>query len=127
MEITFSRLSVYDVNKGAFDEYNNYWELPVSYPILHGNPDRLIEYWHPHWGSCSLMFFFKSEKATANTSIEFIDPTGASRGKMSLTLLTDQGYGSHYVDFDKLGMWKIKGTINGLVKTWDALDIIEVE
>lgn len=127
MEINFSKLSVYDVNKGAFDEYNNYWDLPVTYPILHGNPERPIEDWQHHWGKAHLYFVFTDTKPQANASIEFIDPSGASRGKRTMTLHANQGYGCDYTEFDKLGTWKIKGTLNGLVKTWDALIIVKVE
>lgn len=127
MEINFSKLSVYDINKGAFDEYENYYELPVTYPVLHGNPERPIEDWGHHWGKATLYFVFTGTQTEADTSIEFIDPDGMSRGKQTLTLYTDQGYGCSYVEFDKLGTWKIKGTLNGTVKTWDALIIVEID
>lgn len=121
MEINFSKLTVYP------DEYDVYWELPVTYPILFGRPERPIEDWHHHYGRAALYFVFKDTQATANTSIEFIDPDGASRGKYTKTLSTDQGYGCSYTDFDKVGVWKIKGTLNGMVKTWDALNIVEID
>jgi len=121
MEINFSKLSVYP------DEYNNYWELPVTYPILHGNPERPIEDWHHHWGRAVLYFVFTDAQAEADISVEFIDPSGTSRGKVTRTLHANQGYGCSNVDFDKLGTWKIKGTLNGMVKTWDALNIIPID
>lgn len=129
MEINFYKLSVYDINKGAFDEYSNYWELPVSYHILHGNPERPVEDWGHHWGSAILMFWYDGG-GTVDISTEFIDPSGASRGKRSSTKTsgpTGTGCSTAYVEFDKLGTWKIRGTLNGEVKTWDALIIVEID
>lgn len=125
MDIQFAKLYLY--KEGQSTDVTNYWELPYPIPVLYGDPDRPIEDWHHVWGFGALWFFFKDTKEQANVSVEFIDPDGVSRGKYTKTLSAEQAWSTHNVDFDKIGIWRLRGTLNGITETWDALDVSDVE
>ncbi len=109
LEIEFDSLYVYKEGQGI-DYYES--DLPVDVEA-------------EDWGNAHLFFHFRAQQETADTFIEFLDPDGISRGKYSKILQTDQGYGCLYVNFDKPGLWRIRGALNGLIQTWDALIVAE--
>lgn len=126
MEIQFSKLYIY--KEGASTEIKDYWKLPYDIYVLYGDPERPIEDWHHAFGYGALWFIFDGE---ATVTVEFIDPDGLSRGKSTRTLTSSPGvkvgWSTVQIDFDKVGIWKLKGTASGVTETWDALNVLDVE
>jgi len=126
MEIQFSHLYIY--KEGASIEIRDYWMLPYDIYVLYGHLERPIEEWHHAFGDGALWYVFVGE---ATVTTEFIDPDGLSRGKSTRTITSSSGvkvsWSTKYVDFDKVGIWKLRGTASGVTETWDALNVLDVD